>query len=328
MIKKQASKQKLRGRPAHQSTLLLEKWLVKNMARIHDSEGPVSVRRVYYLILGEADSWFGKGVFGKSECNYEKIGKMLSKLRRDRTVPYEWIVESSRQADLNEITEIDVSSEVRWRLEEGTPHIKRDPWRGISERCEIWFEKDTVSHVFAPICRYKGVAMVSCHGMNSITLLRDAAKRIVEHNNAESRVTVYYFGDLDKSGLDIANNIRADMGEHADSALDWHFEHLGIHPEQVEEHGFLTHPRKKSSNERNRPIWAPPGWDGETVCELDAASPSLLREWAENAIGEHLTNAALANSRDIESKWIDEANEVVEDIRQRCADMIVRYGVR
>ena len=321
------ARQDSKGRPRQESTKRLREWLIQRMPGVHDGEGAVSVRRVYYLILGEADAWFGKGVFGKSEDNYKMVGKMLSELRRERMVPYEWIAESSRHAELFRLTEIDVSSEVTWRLEEGAADIRRNPWRGISERCEIWFEKDTVSHVFSPICGYNHVPMVSCHGMNSITLLRDTAKRIMEHNKVGRRVTIYYFGDLDKSGLDIPRNIERDMGEHADCPLDWTFEHLGIRPEQVEKHGFLTHPRKKSKNEKNAPIWAPEGWDGETVCELDAASPSLLRGWVEEAIRKHLTVDALEKNTKIESEWKDEAKEVVDEIRQRCGDIMERYGV-
>ena len=190
------------GRPPDESTVKLREWLVGNMKRIHEGEGAVSVRRVYYILLGEAEAWFGPGLFEKGEGNYAKVSSELARLRRERVVPYDWIVESGRGAVLSDFYEWGVPQLIERRLDPWVGEIERDPWRETSERCELWFEKDTISHVFAPVCKTNGVPMVSCHGMSSITLLHDAADRIAQQNRQGRSVTVYYFGDLDKSGLD------------------------------------------------------------------------------------------------------------------------------
>ena len=316
------------GRPLLKSTIFVREWLLGNMRRIYESEGAVNVRHVYYVVMNAATGFFLKGEFEKGNSTSERVGKALAGLRREGLVPYEWIVDKGRRAELNTIVEINVADAIKWRLNGDAPHIQRDPWTGNPERCEIWFEKDGLSHIFAEACVPKGVPLVSCHGMTSITLLRDAAKRIEYHNKKGRHVTIYYFGDLDKSGLDIVNNVDNDLANHADAEkLDWNFVHLGIHPAQVEEHGFLTHPRRKSEGEKKTPLWAPDGWDPETVCELDAASPSLLRSWAEDAIGNHLTEAALKENSKIEEKWRKEAVGVIDQIRSCCGDIIKRYGV-
>ena len=316
-----------KGRPPDESTVKLREWLVENMKLVNESEGAVGVRRVYYILLGEAEAWFGPGVFEKGEGNYAKVSSELARLRRGGIVPYDWIVESGRSAALNDVHEWGVAEFVKSRLDPWVGMIERDPWRETTERCEIWFEKDTISHVFAPVCAASNVPMVSCHGMSSITLLRDAAVRIAEQNRQGRTVTVYYFGDLDKSGLDIANNVRVDLANHADRELDWNFVHLGIHPQQVERHGFLTHPRKKAANERRTPRWAPPGWDAETVCELDAASPELLRQWAETAIRNHLTEEMIKRNDDIEREWKEAGAVVIGEIRRRCSDIVTAYEI-
>ena len=321
------SRQFNKGAPPLESTRLLRPWLIEHMEIIYKSEGAVSVRRVYYVVLGIAETTFGPGVFGKSETNSNKVGEILGDLRRGRIVPYEWIVESGRAAELNTILEWNAADCIGLTLTDKIYNISRDPWQDTKDCCEIWYEKDTVSHIFQSAANAPGVPMVSCHGMPSITLRRDAAKRIEAQNKKGRHVTIYYYGDLDKSGLDIANTVRNDLESHADAKLDWSFIHKGIHPWQVEQHGLMTHPRKRRDTENPGFRWAPDGWDHDTVCELDAADPSLLRGWTEADIGNHLTEADIAKNKKIEAEWHEEATQVTQDIRLRCTDIRQNYNV-
>ena len=154
--------------------------------------------------------------------------------------------------------------------------------------------------------------------MVSVTLLRDAAVRIAGENEKGHAPVIYYFGDLDKTGLVIAGNVRDGIREHADSRLSYEFEHVGITPEIVAEHGLQTHPTKK--DKRGETTWAPPGWDESVVCEVDAAPAALVREWAEGRIKRHMPKEVLAANKRIEADWRVEA----ERVRDRVQELVLQ----
>ena len=80
------------SRTPSESTVRLREWLATRVIEIHSDEGPVTVRRIYYVVLGE----HGREWAAKSERFYANVSRELTALRKNRTIPYECIAEAGR----------------------------------------------------------------------------------------------------------------------------------------------------------------------------------------------------------------------------------------
>ena len=89
------------GRTPSESTVKLREWLATRVIEIHSDEGPVTVRRIYYVVLGE----HGHEWAAKSERFYAGVSRELTALRKNRTIPYECIAEAGHGAVLNRMTD-------------------------------------------------------------------------------------------------------------------------------------------------------------------------------------------------------------------------------
>ena len=113
---------------------------------------------------------------------------------------------------------------------------------------------------------------------------------LVPHGGAEKiaaedrPVFIYYFGDYDPSGLDIARNVEERIYEFAPSA-DVHFERSAVTLEQIQELNLPTRPTKRTDSRST-------GWIGGSV-ELDAIPSNVLRDMVEEKILLHVNEHQL-----------------------------------
>lgn len=148
---------------------------------------PITVRGVCYrlFVAGPIDSMAVK--------NTQKISRLLTWAREEEIIPWEWIVDESRQtivwsqyADL-----VEYSRQVeRW--------YKRDFWAHQDNRVIVISEKATVKGIIEPVLGFYGVDFLPVHGFNSATKMHDLAENIAED---ERHTLLLYVGDCDPSGM-------------------------------------------------------------------------------------------------------------------------------
>jgi len=95
----------------------------------------------------------------------------------------------------------------------------------------------------------------------------------------DRRTVVYYFGDHDPSGVDIARNTEARLREFASDDADIEFHRLAVTAEQIVEWALPTRPTKRTDTRAR-------DWIGGSV-EVDAIPPRILRDMCNNAIVGH-----------------------------------------
>ncbi len=153
---------------------------------------------------------------------------------------------------------------------------RRNLWAQVSDRVEIWIEKDALAGVVFDVTNWWQVPLMATRGYPSITFVHSAATEI----EASDRPTyIYYFGDYDPSGVDISRDLEAKLRKYSGDA-EIHFKRVLVNEDDIVEMGLRTRPTKKSDSRSKN-------FRGESV-ELDAVPPNTLRAIVDEHIETHV----------------------------------------
>lgn len=254
------------------------------MYLVLEDDHPQTVRQVFYRLTSA-------GVIEKTDAEYKRtVCRLLADMRRDGTVPYGWLADSTRWMRRPE-----TYSSMEDALQRTAATYRRSLWEDASEQVEIWLEKEALAGVLTEVTDPWDVPLMVARGYPSISFTHSAAEAIAARwNRSMQRTCIYYLGDRDPSGVDIDRAIRRNIGESLlvnyglrgefspeamfDDIAD--FTRIAVTPEQVIELGLPARPTKKTDTRSKN-------FDGDSV-EVDAIPAHLLREIAEGAITAHV----------------------------------------
>lgn len=243
---------------------------VEILSEIH----PATVRAVCYRL-------FTAGLIpNMSKNSTNKVSTQLVWARENELIPWEWIVDETREAERANVWE-SIDEIIRTSVK----GYRRNYWQDQPYWVEVWSEKGTVRGTLAPVLEKYGITFRVMHGYGSATALHDIAE---ESAASDKPLIVFYVGDYDCSGLhmseiDIPNRIDRYDGE-AD------IERIALTDDDVR---GTRLPRfdavTKSSDPRYK--WFISQY-GKHCWELDALSPVVLRQRVEDAIAGLIDTAA------------------------------------
>ncbi len=258
---------------------------------------PMSVRQVFYQLTTQ-------GVIEKTESEYKQtVIRLLGEMRLNDELPFSWIADNSRW-----MRKPRTYSSLRSMLDITASAYRRALWTDQEDYVEIWLEKEALSGVIYSETDHWDVPLMVTRGYPSLTFLHEAAEAIA----AEERpVYIYYLGDWDPSGLDIARNVQERLEEFAPDA-EINFERIAVTPEQVERWSLPTRPTKQTDTRSKR-------FGGASV-ELDAIPPDKLRQLVSDHIEQHVdgdalykTKVAEASERKLLDNWEDLLGNIAPD---------------
>jgi hypothetical protein len=234
------------------------------LCRIAEQSAPATVRQIYYLATVA-------GLVPKTEDGYQIVKTDLTIMRKDGSLPYSWLADSTRwQRKPNTF------GSVQEALEETARLYRKALWNDADAYVEIWLEKDALSGVVYPVTSQFDVPLMVARGYASLSFLHGAAEYIA---GLDVPAYVYHCGDFDPSGQDAARAIEETLRKMAPEA-EIHFERLAVTPEQIDQWRLPTRPTKKTDSRAK-------GF-GDISVELDAIPPGQLRTLVQRAIERHL----------------------------------------
>ncbi|MCX7428735.1 MAG: hypothetical protein NTW96_24300 [Planctomycetia bacterium] len=262
---------------------------------MHDQlaeENPMTVRQVFYRLVSMR-------VIDKTEAEYQTVVRLLGMMRRAGEIPYSWIADATRWMRK---PRTHGSLDSMLRLTAGT--YRRALWDDQNVYVEVWLEKDALAGVLYDVTAEWDVPLMVTRGYPSLSFLHTAAEQIRDEDRP---CYLYYFGDLDPSGVDIPRRVERDIRQFAPD-VEIHFERVAVTREQVEEFDLPTRPTKKSDT-RSR------SFKGESV-EADALPPAILRKMVSDCITQHIDADTLERTRRVEEAERDTLALIVERLEE------------
>jgi hypothetical protein len=231
---------------------------------IIDDGKPMTVRQVFYQATVH-------GIVEKLESGYAKVQVDLTKMRRDGSLPYDWLADNTRWQRKPRTFD-----SVEDALKETAAFYRKNLWRDADCYVEIWLEKDALAGVIYPITEMYDVPLMVARGYASLSFLYSAAEYI---NELSVPAYIYHLGDFDPSGVNAGEKIEETLRELAPDA-EIYFERIAVTPEQIDEWDLPTRPTK-ASDTRSKNF-------GGISVELDAIDPNVLRDLVQETIERHL----------------------------------------
>lgn len=204
------------------------------------------------------------------------ISAQLVYARVQGIIPWEWIVDETREAERHGgwSTPDSFIRSMIWGY-------RRDRWQLQPCRVEIWSEKGTVRGTLAPILREYGLTFRVHHGYSSATAVNDVAQ---ETQQDPHPLIILYVGDWDPSGLHMsAFDLPRRLQEYGALCT---MTRLAIDAEQARLSNLPTFSAESKRND-TRYEWFV-SQHGTTCWELDALSPVDLRETVKYAVEQYI----------------------------------------
>ena len=242
---------------------------------------PQSVRHVFYLMT---DPRLPRPV-EKTEKGYKRVQRQCVALRRQKRVPYNWIVDTTRRG-YHTLTYDGPAAMVRTHAR----HYRVDPWATTDRVVEVWSESRSIAGVLEATCREYAVSLYPSAGFASLSLAYSAAEDAVERA-AGRPVEIVYVGDYDPAGVLIDEAIMSELHEHLQNDLALH--RIAITEEQIAAYDLPTKPRKKT--EKRKP-------EMDKTVEAEAMPVGVLLGLLRGQLDAFLPEGALQEARQSEER--------------------------
>jgi hypothetical protein len=238
--------------------------LIEAIYAAAEAAEPITVRGVAYKL-------FVAGLIpSMAKSDVRRVGRLLVAAREEGTIPWEWIVDETR-----EIEQVATWENPEQYMRACARSYRLDFWDQQDVRCEVWSEKGTVRGLLGPVLDEYAVGFRVMHGFSSATALHEAAE------GGDGRILiVLYVGDFDPSGLhmseeDLPSRLARYGGDHVQ------IKRIALTRAQLR--GLPSFPVTDKKADPRYGWWVRNNY-GARCWELDAMDPNVLRACVEREI--------------------------------------------
>jgi hypothetical protein len=160
--------------------------IVERAHAVLQAEHPMTLRQVFYRLVSVR-------VLENRQADYRRLGRILTVARERDEIPWEWIVDRSRQE-----YEPDAFKDPAAFGKVVAHAYRRDYWAEQPCYVEIWTEKDAVMGSIKALTDELGITVRVGRGFNSATNSHEMAKLF---SRLGKSIRVFYLGDHDPSGV-------------------------------------------------------------------------------------------------------------------------------
>jgi len=267
------------------------KWppIVARAKEIVEKEGPMTLRRLFYLLVSE------RVIENKSKV-YDSLSDRTAKARRKGEFP-----------DLIDLT-CALYKETGWNSPKEAIHAATTYYtrpRAEGQPCQIYIgvEKNGLLPTLHGWFDEYGVNVFAIGGYESVTFEQDVKRAIAKDGRP---AVLLYGGDLDPSGIDIYRNFLKYTGPWA------HSERVAITWEQTEENDIPRNPFAKNDSRNANFLKEYGALFQVEIDALDALAPGKMRQFYEDAFMRYWNMPAFEVVKEREEKERARLIEFVE----------------
>jgi len=241
---------------------------------------PISDRQIHYALLNNPPMKGGtkrSSRYANDLQSYHDLTDVLTRLRLDGTIPWEYIVDETRPVLKWDVHKT-LAPFLRRELERFLGGYRRDYIQSQPCHIEVVAEKLTLKGILKPVVSYYGIPLTIGRGFSSTPPRHDMAERF--EKSGKDRLVVLILSDFDPDGETIAESfkrsMRDDFGIESIEAFK-----VALNAGQVEQFDLPSKMKaKKGSATRKRFV----NRFGDNVFELEALRPDVLQRLLTEAI--------------------------------------------
>ncbi len=252
----------------------------EGLYHILEQDNPQTIRGLFYQAVT-------RGLVPKTEAAYKNtVIRLMGDMRKDGIIPYEWVADNTRW-----MRRPTAYGSVEDALLQTCQFYRLDIWSHLPDYVEVWCEKDALAGVLYEETSEWCVPLMVTRGYPSLSYLHESGEYIAGQAKQGKTTYIYYFGDLDPTGVDISENTQRGLEEYSGDARII-FQRMAVTHDQVEELNLPTRPTKKSDSRAKT-------WEGDSV-ELDAIPAHALKDLVRECIQKHIPDGVQDHLRIVE----------------------------
>jgi hypothetical protein len=296
---------------------------------------------------------YSKGLLPNTKTAYQSLSKHLVEARKQRRYEWDFLADITRQVygelkddrfnddvlekftDLLEdkLEDFDLESILTEYFDYTKPYLYVSKWADQDQVCEIWIEKEALASTLVKWTQEHVIPIRVNRGYSSWTFIYNNARSLAYTLRNHSKVTIFYLGDLDPSGVDIQRFLEESLMYFGLDPSKVVFTRLGVTSEQVEEYNLPPRPEdaetleKLERDPRNR------GYTEDYVVEVDALIayvPDEFHRLVEESINsvwdEDLYNDLRQKAGDLQEQVDQELEDYKEKAREKLRGLLDKEG--
>jgi hypothetical protein len=235
----------------------------------------LNLRQLHYTMVS-------RGLIDNTPHEYKKIGDTMTNARLAGLIDWDSIEDRHRT-----VYGTPYNGTPQQIIESAPYSYNRKLWENQENYVEVWIEKDALSGVLTKACNPYAVSYFACKGYTSISMLYEAAQRIMRRCvNEKKKPVIIHLGDHDPSGIDMTRDvfekIRMFLYAHGVEAARVH--RIALNMPQIEEFNLPPNP-VKVHDPRFKGYFES---YGEESWELDAIEPMKMVDMIQDAIKSYI----------------------------------------
>lgn len=265
-----------------------------------DLEGPMTLRRIYYVLVG-------KSLIKPGENGYNSIRKLCKKARELGYLPWGLIVDRARRIEkrstFDSFDEMFVAACKQYRR---NTMLEQDNY------VEVWIEKDAVSENVLKVTYGLDVPLVVGRGFSSLTFIHDASRRVLAQKQKGIKMVILYISDFDPEGEHIPELVKRKFMQYGCPPDSFNIEKIALTPEQVEQFQLPSNIEFKVKSKHRQKEYVQRFLEqyGEVQYELDALSVldlnRILTSGLEKVVDFEIPKKSDQASREEVETWVEE----------------------
>ena len=255
----------------------------------------LTLRQLYYQFVA-------RDLIPNTQKEYKKLGDLINHARLAGLVSWEAIEDRTRT-----LSQWAIHGTVDKELDRLAHGYTIDRWQDQPCYLEVWVEKEALAGVIENICNPYQVPYFSCRGYVSQSAQWEAAMRLqIMSQNKE--IIILHLGDHDPSGLDMTRDNRNRINLFG---ADVTIKRIALNMDQVEE----QNPPPNFAKQNDSRFMAYAIQYGPHCWELDALSPTYLRDLIHTEIKQYLDRNAWETSEEIEKERRQDLTVIAKQYR-------------
>lgn len=260
----------------------------------YDGQGLIlTVRQLYYQFVS-------RDYIENNMRSYKRIVNIVNDARLAGLISWTAIEDRTRN-----LAAVSTWSNPKSIMESCIHSYTTDKWKDQPVYIEVWVEKEALTGVIAQICDKLEIPYFACRGYVSQSEVYNAAKRFERIcNHTERSVIVLHLGDHDPSGMDMTrdNEYRLALLSHG---ADITVKRIALNMDQVRRFNPPPNPAKLTDS-RVKGYLAE---FGDSSWELDALSPSVIRDLIESEVDHYRDQESWDESHDYQERGRNQLNQ-------------------
>lgn len=250
-------------------------WIVDDYLR----QGyKLTLRQIFYQLVS-------RDLIENTVKSYKTLGDIVNDGRMLGLIDWDAIEDRTRQSHNayghTEVHEHNVEiDDIRTAVLREIEGYYLHPWTNQPYYLEVWVEKSALEGIVRTAAEKYRAPYLATRGYPSVTLVKDAADRFIEHTEHGQLCVILHLGDHDPSGVDMTRDIGdrlATLGAGVD------VQRIALNMPQIKKYNPPPNPAKETDSRCSSYMRRYGGFSWE----LDALRPEVLSELIQSKIAKY-----------------------------------------